>query len=455
MSGETSKLAAFVGQMSFDRLPEPVVAQAKLALLNFAACAVAGSREDVVLRAVSAFTPLAASGKSSVIGRAATCDAASAAFHNAMASSVLAFDETHSQTVLHPVGPVAAALLALAEERHLDGRASIVALVAGVEVASRASMAVFAAPARASVGWSPTGLCAGIGAAAAGAKLLRVQDAALADAIALGANAGAGLRAMNGTMAVTMAAANAAGNGVRSALLAAAGVSGPRDALEHAHGFVALHAEQGCLGRLANGLGESWAIEALHYKPYPCGVVAHAAIDAARDIRLRPGFDPSQLVAVQVAVHPSALPLGDRPRVESQHEAAVSIQYWVATALLRDDLGLACLRASWMADDHRRRVQDMVELAGDENLPRSAAHLRVRLTSGTEFNARVLAPRGSADNPMTWPDVETKFCDAATERLTAAGAGHVIAACREFERIDDIGRWMHRLRCDREEASIP
>jgi 2-methylcitrate dehydratase PrpD len=52
-----------------------------------------------------------------VLGRSEKVDMASAALVNGITSHTFDFDDTHLKTIIHPAGPVASAVLALAEHR--------------------------------------------------------------------------------------------------------------------------------------------------------------------------------------------------------------------------------------------------------------------------------------------------------------------------------------------------
>jgi 2-methylcitrate dehydratase PrpD len=445
MTQATAALAQFTSALEFAALPKPVLAQARLCLLNILGCAIAGAREPVVDRAARALLPHASPGSSTLVARKARTEPISAAFVNCLASAVLAFDETHARCVLHPVGPVAAAALALAEQRHCTGAEFLAALIAGVEVASRASLAISATPARVAAGWSQSGVCGGIGAAAGVARLLELPERSTADAIALGANASAGLRAMNGSPAVCIAVANAAANGYRAGLLAAAGVSGSPAVLEDPYGFVALYSPAGHVPWLTEKLGQDFAVMELNFKPYPCGVVAHPAIDAAREIRSRPGFAADDVEEVTVTLHSSCLSLGDRPVVTNENEASVSIQFWVATALLRANVGPECLGAGWIADTARQQLQQRVKLKVDDSLSRAAARMSMRLRSGEALRSDITNCLGSEANPMRADDLEAKFTDAAAAQFEPARIRNIIEACRSFEQVEDVADFMRLL----------
>src|SRR3546814_8009223 len=87
-----------------------------------------------------------------------------AALMNGISSHVFDFDDTHLKTIIHPAGPVASAILALAETRPVSGAELLHAFILGVEVECRIGNAAY--PARYDVGWRITGTAWGFGAVA-------------------------------------------------------------------------------------------------------------------------------------------------------------------------------------------------------------------------------------------------------------------------------------------------
>ena len=65
--------------------------------------------------AIAALAPFSGPAQATVLGRRERMDALTASLMNGMSSHVLDFDDTHLKTVIHPAGPVAPAILALAE----------------------------------------------------------------------------------------------------------------------------------------------------------------------------------------------------------------------------------------------------------------------------------------------------------------------------------------------------
>ena len=115
--------------------------------------------------------------QATVLGRAEKVDMASAALVNGITSHTFDFDDTHLKTIIHPAGPVASAVLALAEHtRRLAAAHVIDALVLGIDVACRIGNAMY--PDHYDRGWHITGSTGMLGAAAGCARLLRPGRAA-------------------------------------------------------------------------------------------------------------------------------------------------------------------------------------------------------------------------------------------------------------------------------------
>ena len=111
-------------------------------LLNFVGCALGGARVEAMDIAVTVLAPFFGAPQAIVIGCGERPDALNAAFLNAASANVLEYDETHLGTVMHPAGPVASGLFALAELRPVSGRELLHAFIIGVETSCRVGLAV-------------------------------------------------------------------------------------------------------------------------------------------------------------------------------------------------------------------------------------------------------------------------------------------------------------------------
>src|SRR5262249_41207934 len=148
--------------------------EAHRTLLNWLGCAIGAARHEAANAVLAAVEALQSALQATVLGRDKRVDMVSAALVNGITSHIFDFDDTHLKTIIHPAGPVASALLALAETRGATGRALIDALVLGVDVACRVGNAIY--PDHYDRGWHITGSTGMLGAAAACARLLGLDE---------------------------------------------------------------------------------------------------------------------------------------------------------------------------------------------------------------------------------------------------------------------------------------
>jgi 2-methylcitrate dehydratase PrpD len=104
---------------------------------------------------------------------------------------------THLKTIIHPAGPVASALFALAEYMPVSGSELLHAFILGVETECRIGNAV--CPEHYEAGWHITGTAGVFGSAAASGKLLKLNEQQMTWALGIAGTQSAGLREMFGS----------------------------------------------------------------------------------------------------------------------------------------------------------------------------------------------------------------------------------------------------------------
>ena len=320
----TATLARFVAESRWEDVPLQVRHEGKRTLLNSLGAALGGCRDDAVNHLLAVLGLFCGPPQATVLGRGERLDTLSAAFVNGASANVFDFDDTHLPTVIHPAAPVVPAVLALAERSHITGAQLLHALILGVEVECRIGNAI--TPWHYAHGWHITSTCGVIGAAAAAARLLRLDAQQTAMAIGLGANQACGLIESLGTMAKSVSVGNAPRNGLLAALLAQRGFSAAPRTLEGPRGFLHVMGEQPDLPVIVSGLGDAWESARNTYKPYPCGVVLHPVIDALLHLRRSEEFHPEWVQKLIVKGNPLLRERTDRPDPSSGREAQVSVQ---------------------------------------------------------------------------------------------------------------------------------
>lgn len=434
--GVSATLSDFLAASRWTDVPPHVRHEAKRSLLNFFGTALAGCGDVAVERAWAVLYQVAGPPTATLIGRAARTDMLTAAFLNAAAGNVHDFDDTHVPTIIHPTAPVAPPLLALAEQQPVAGAELLHAFVLGVEVACRLGNAV--SPGHYRRGWHITASCGVFGAAAAAGKLLGLDRRGHLWALGNASAQASGLVETLGTMAKSLGVGNAARNGLFAALAAEAGVAGPARPLEGPRGFAAVMGDGADLAGVARGLGETWELLNNTYKPYPCGVVLNAVIDACLELHHRHRLDPGAVERVVVRAHPLLRERTDRPAVTTGREAQVSVQHTVAVVLLRGAAGLAEYTDAAVAAPEVQRLRARVAVEDDPALAVGAVVVRAATATGDEITARVDTARGSLERPLSDAELEAKLTALAAFGAPNVPAAPLIEQLWALEEIDDV-----------------
>ena len=214
----------------------------------------------------------------------ARSSAAGAALVNGTAAHGEDFDDTFEGGPVHAGAVVVPAVLAACERHNPDGAAALKGIAVGVEVLCRLSLVVPKAVHKA--GFHPTAVFGAMGAAAGVAAALRLDRKQTVDALGIAGSMASGIieYLAEGAWTKRMHAGWAAQSGLRAALMARAGFSGPRTVFEGTHGLFHgfAHKIDGDYDALLGDFGTRWVTETLAFKPYPCGTMTHPYIDCAR-----------------------------------------------------------------------------------------------------------------------------------------------------------------------------
>ena len=297
-------------QRNGNALPAELRHEAKRSLLNFVGCALGVANTPPIEMAMRVLTPLSGADRVTVFGRTERLDPLGAAFVNAIGGNLLDYDDTHLRTVIHPSAPVAPAVLALAEQRGLSGADVLLAFILGAEVECRIGNAV--SPGHYARGWHITSTCGVFGSAAATAKLLRLDAERTAHALGIAASQSAGTVENLPSGAKNVSVGNAARQGMFAALLAEQGYTAAPAAIEGALGWARAMGDVPEVAEIIGDLGQRWELLTNTYKPYPCGIVMHAVVDACLELRREHGPAAAEIAEIIVSGDQLLLDRGDR-----------------------------------------------------------------------------------------------------------------------------------------------
>jgi 2-methylcitrate dehydratase PrpD len=408
------------------------------AFLNWIGCSFGAARHPAVEALLGSLDDMGTLRDTMVIGRGRLADRQHAALINATTSSILAFDDTHQDTVTHPTGPVASALLAYAEHHMLSGSDFLSALVLGIEIECRLGNALSRPPAECNVGWYLTGVTGAAGAAAALGKAMRLDQTRMVYALGLGALQGAGFRQAHGSMCMGFVPGHAARAGLLAAYMARNRFTCCDTVFEGKNGFFDVFGNKPQVEQLTKDLGKSYEVEKNLCKPYPAGIFIHAAIDACLEVRQNHPLSPDQIEAVRLVVHPLGIGLTGRAAPTDANEALVSIYHWTAVTLLTGRAGITeitddCVRAAEVV-----ALRNKITAISDPALARDEAHITVSTKDGRNLTAHVSHARGGPENPLDDEQVAAKFAVQAEMMISRNQSDRIVSLCAELEKVEDM-----------------
>jgi len=428
----TRKLARYVVNARREDLPASVRKEATRTLLNWVGCAVGGSRHETVDHALAAMAPFSGPPQATILGRKERMDALNASLVNGISSHVFDFDDTHLRTIVHPAAPVAPAILALSEYRPVSGADFLHALILGAEVECRIALAVY--PAHYDIGWHNTGTVGPFGAAAAVGKLLGLTETRMLWALGLAATQPVGLREMFGTMTKSFHPGRAAQNGFTAALLAQQNYTSSTQALEAPRGWANVLSTARNYAAVTENLGSRFEISVNSYKPFPCGVVIHPAIDGCLQLRAEYGLKPDQIERIELEVHPLVLELTGKKTPQTGLEGKFSVYHAVAAAIVYGRIGEGEFSDRAVRDPATVALRGRVGATIGRAIAEDQVRITVVLKDGRKLDKYIEHAVGSAKNPMTDAQLESKFQGLAEGILAPARVRSLMDLCWNIEK---------------------
>ncbi|SMH28837.1 MmgE/PrpD family protein [Maritimibacter sp. HL-12] len=427
-------LANHVAGLRTSDLPPEVVQAFRRVLVDYLACALAGTGMPVTRALTRWAEAQGARPVATPIGSRTGMSESEAAFVNGAAAHALDFDDGQTRGSVHPGGVVLSAAFAAAEAGKADMSRFIAAVVAGYDVTLRVASAIH--PASAGLGWHNTPVAGVFGAAAVASRMRGLDARTTRHALGLAASFAGGLRQYlhDGAEVKRLHPGKAARDGIVCAGLAAEGITGAVECLEGRHGlFHATVEGRADPTQITDRLGQWHPITSAYFKPYPCCRHYHAAIDAVLELRRDHALSSGDVVGVDVGLYEVGARGHDHVSASNLLEVQMSAPCAMAAALIHGQIGVAELDPAAFAAPEPQRLLAATRVFVDPECEsaypgRRSGVVTLVLNDGRRLTRRVLDPRGEGDNPMSDDDLSGKFLANAGPVLGAARAESALAA---------------------------
>jgi 2-methylcitrate dehydratase PrpD len=431
----TRTLARYVVNAQFADIPADVRREAVRSVVNWLGCAVGSCRHEAVDCALAALGPFSGPKQASVLGREEKVDILLASLLNGISSHVFDFDDTHLKTIIHPAGPVASAIFALAEYKPITGAELLHAFILGVEVECRIGNAVY--PEHYETGWHITGTAGVFGSAAASGRLLGLSEQQMTWALGIAGTQSSGFREMFGTHCKSFHPGRAAQNGLASALLAKSNFTSSNQVIEAKRGFANVMSTRQDYAAITEGLGKTFEVSTNSYKPFACGIVINPTIDGCVQLKKEHGLSGAEIEKVQLTVPHLVLELTGKRTPQVGLEGKFSVFHSSAVALLFGAAGEKQYSDATVRDPKVIALRDRVECTIDDSLRDDECHVQLTLKDGRVLKKYVEHAIGSRERPMSDDDLNAKFHVLVDDILGEEHGERLLKLCWSIEGLKD------------------
>ena len=453
-------LVDFLQGLRIEDIPADSREHVKQSFLDTLGAALAGTAAEGTDALVAQVAEWGGHEQSRVIGFPHRVSFPDATIINTTMARALELDDVHEMAMLHPSVSVIPTALAWADwQGPVTGAELLASCVAGMELVCRLGLTPIyhVAGDKHKPRWfSYTYQCGTFGAAAVVARLMKLDRdrtlSALGNAYSQMAGNQQGIQ--EGVLIVRVQQGLSARDGAIGALLAAKGITGGRHMLEGKFGYLnAFCGGEYDRRQLLDGLGQTFQVDQISIKPYPCCKITHASVSAALELVETNDLKPSDIesVTVQISSRESwdevCQPVAEKRRPKTSVDAQFSLPFVVASAIVKRRVSLDEVGAAGLSDPDILAMAQRVEPVHDPDAEVSQGRvlpmpvtMEMRLANGKTLNLWKRFPYGHPQNRMAWIGVEQKFRECAERarvRVADKSLDAIIEAVRHLEELKD------------------
>lgn len=410
----SERLADWGTTLAPEKLGETTMAKSRDILVDIVGLCVAARHTDYVAAVKAAAEP----GGHVVIGDSGRVSPSSAALINGTAAHGEDFDDTFEGGPVHSGVVIVPALLAAGQTYRLGNDRVMLGIAAGTELLCRLALTLPKAVHKA--GFHPTAVLGTFAATFGIAVACQGEAKVTANALGIAGSMASGIIEYlgDGSWTKRMHPGWSAQSALRAYAMAEAGFVGPLAVFEGTHGAFKTFAPsiEPKTEKLFDGLGETFVMDTITFKPYPCGTMVQPYIDAALKLRRKgvslEGIDRIVCKTAEGIIHRLWEPLELKRRPPTAYAAKFSTPFGIALGLARGHAELGDFIEEAIADPDLLRLCALMDFEIDPDNPYPAAytgHVRIHYSNGRIEEAEQGHMRGGIEEPLMREEIDAKF----------------------------------------------
>ena len=441
------RITAFCQALDFDAIPSPVLEKTKDLVVDTLGICVASSRLNFGKDVLDLVENWGGVSDSSLVGAGTKVPAHNAAFANGVLAHGLDYDDTHTESVVHPSSCLVPVAFAVGEKTGGSGREVLTALVAGLEVMIRIGMpAVNKFHMR---GFHTTSICGTFAAAAVAGKLMNLDFEQMGHALGVSGSFTSGLLECipSGAGAKRLHAGWAGLSGIVAAQLAQSSYTGPISVFEGRLGLYEsfLRSERLHLDVIFKNLGNEWELLNTRPKLYPCCHYLQSFIDCVAFLQQEYHVDHQMIEKINCKVSEGAAnvvcnPWEKKLAPQTGYDAKFSLPYAVALMFVKGKAGLHEFSEANADNAQIRALMGKVayEIEPSFKVKDMPGAIKVTLHDETTLEHHIDEVRGDAKHPINREEILGKFYNNCEGVLARRRAQQIAEQILVLEQQDNV-----------------
>jgi 2-methylcitrate dehydratase PrpD len=235
----------------------------------------------------------------------------------------------------------------------------------------------------------------------------------------------------------------ACSGGLRSAMLAEMGLTGPPTIFEGKRGILKVFGGESITESITRDLGSECAVLHAAIKRFPVNASQHSPIELLDELVRENRFAPEEVRKIEVGVNEGVILHGGTIYEPKEViEAQFSLRFSLAVRLLKGSNSLETyLDPNVWRDPRILETAKKIELFSDPTAMRErrfACSMKIKLASGRIIEGALSSPKGTHKNPFSKSEVQEKFFRLGSRALPEEKLNRVIEKVEMIEREDDV-----------------
>lgn len=453
----SQRWAKFALRLNYQDIPSVAIKEAKRFLLDSVGCAFSALNNKDTQAAYDYIQDLGGKEQATIIGWGTKANLPQATLMNSLLIRALDYNDIYwEQDPSHP-SDIIPAVLSTGEFVKKDGKEVLVGIVIAYELEMRLCQAAF--PGVREIGWHHATLTQLVSPVAAG-RMLGLSEEEIVAAIGISGSSHftlGGVVAGHLTNMKNAADPFAVEAGVRAALLASKGYTGPVEVFEGKEGlFEVLDKVKWDKDILTNGLGENFLINQCGYKAFPTEALTHQPITAALEVMKENNLDPKEVKEVLVETTSRGADILSDPskyKPTTKETADHSLPYCIAVAVAKGNVLPSDFEEDALRDPFVWSLLDKIKVVANPEIdalfPKVKRAIVTIKTSQGEYKKQEDFAKGQPERPLSEEELISKFKANSEKKISPSRMEDIIKATKELENIDEIGEYMELLVSDK------